>query len=157
MSGHVHRYRATCAWEGSTGAGYEGYGREHVGAAPPAEAEVRLSSDSAFRGDPARLNPEQLVVLAAASCQLLSFLALAARSRIDVVAYRDEAEAEMPEDDKPVRLTAIRLRPRITVAPGTDEARVRRLVERAHEACYVANSLRTEIAVEATVVVGARS
>jgi len=43
------------------------------------------------------------VVLAAGSCQLLSFLAVAARARLDVVAYEDDAEGVMPEGDHPVR------------------------------------------------------
>src|ERR1700704_3497008 len=100
----VHRYRATCSWSGSTAAGYDHYARTHHGSAPPAELELGLSSDPAFRGDPSQLNPEQLVVLAAASCQLLSFLAVAARARLDVRDYRDDATATMPEADQPIRL-----------------------------------------------------
>ena len=150
---HIHRYRARCSWQGSTGVGYEHYGRGHTVSAPPAAGDLALSSDPAFRGDPARMNPEGLLVMAAASCQLLSFLAVAARARLDVVSYEDDAEAEMPEDDKPVRITSIRLRPRITLRLGkADEARVRQLVDLAHRECYIANSLRTEIVVEPTVV-----
>lgn len=149
---HIHRYRARCSWQGSTGVGYERYGRGHTVSAPPAAGELALSSDPAFRGDPARMNPEQLLVMAAASCQLLAFLAVAARARLDVVSYEDDAEAEMPEDDKPVRITTIRLRPRIVLRPGrADEARVRQLVDLAHRECYIANSLKTEIVVEPTI------
>lgn len=109
----THRYTTRTRWQGSTGAGYDAYDRAHAASAPPAEAEIRLSSDPAFGGDPALLNPEQLLVLAASSCQLLSFLAVAARARIDVVAYEDDAEGEMPEEPRPVRVTRIVLRPRI--------------------------------------------
>jgi organic hydroperoxide reductase OsmC/OhrA len=156
-TGHVHRYRASVSWAGSTGAGYEHYDRGHRAVTDPATVGLALSSDPAFGGDPARLDPEQLLVTAAASCQLLSFLAVAARARLDVVAYEDDAEAVMPTDDRPVRITRIVLRPRITVAaegaaePGTVVARVRRLAEVAHRECYIANSLRTEITVEPTV------
>ena len=153
----VHRYTARCSWSGSTGVGYERYGREHEVGAPPAAGSLKLSSDPAFRGDPARMNPEQLLVLSAASCQLLSFLAVAARARLDVVAYEDEAEAEMPEADKPARIVSIRLRPRIVLtAAGAgasrDENRVRQLVDLAHRECYIANSLKTEVTVEPVVV-----
>jgi len=65
-----------------------------------------------------RTSTPQLEVLAAASCQLLSFLAVAARARLDVVAYEDDAEGVMPEGDHPVRLTRIVLRPRIVLAAG---------------------------------------
>jgi organic hydroperoxide reductase OsmC/OhrA len=154
MSAHVHRYRAALEWTGSTGAGYERYDRGHRVQTPPAGEALALSSDPAFGGDPQRMNPEQLVVAAASSCQLLSFLALAARARIDVRSYHDEAEGEMPEDQTPVRFTQIVLRPRIVVAEGSDAERVRRLVALAHEQCYVANSLRTPVDVESEIAVG---
>jgi organic hydroperoxide reductase OsmC/OhrA len=149
----THRYAVRCTWTGSTGVGYDGYDRAHQAAAPPAEAALRLSADPAFRGDPALLNPEQLVVLAASSCQLLSFLAVAARARIDVVDYQDQAEGVMPEGDPPMRITRIVLRPRITIDGSVAEDRVRHLVEVAHRECFIANSLRTEIVVEPTIVV----
>jgi organic hydroperoxide reductase OsmC/OhrA len=144
----VHRYTASCAWQGSTAAGYDAYERTHEAKAPPAPATLQLSSDPAFRGDPALLNPEQLLVLAASSCQLLSFLAVAARARIDVIEYRDDAEGEMPEGDPPMRITRITLRPQIVVWEDVSEARVRHLVEVAHRECFIANSLTTEVVVE---------
>jgi organic hydroperoxide reductase OsmC/OhrA len=143
----MHRYHATTTWQGSTAVGYEHFGRDHSGAAPPAEPVLQLSGDAAFRGDPGRLNPEQLVVLAASSCQLLSFLAIAARARIDVVDYHDEATGEMPAEARPAHITSIVLQPRITVRGTVDPARVERLVALAHDECYVANSLITEIRV----------
>ena len=153
MSGHTHRYTVRCRWEGSTGVGYEAYSRSHEAWAPPAGARLTLASDPAFRGDPALLNPEQLLVLAASSCQLLSFLAAAARARIDVVAYEDEGEGEMPEDERPMRITRIVLRPRITVAGEVSEERVRHLVEVGHRECFIANSLTTEVVVEPVIEV----
>lgn len=145
---HLHRYTASCRWEGSTRVGYELYDRTHIAQAEPAEEALTLSSDPAFRGKPQLLNPEQLLVVAASSCQLLSFLAVCARARIDVRRYEDRAEAEMPEDNRPVRITTIVLHPRIEVASGPSEERVRQLVEQAHRQCYIANSLRSDVRVE---------
>jgi organic hydroperoxide reductase OsmC/OhrA len=145
---HVHKYVCRLDWTGSTGAGYEAYDRTHRVSCPPAGSELRLSSDPAFGGNPDLLNPEQLLVAAASSCQMLSFLAYAARARIDVHSYVDEAEGVMPEDDKPMRITEIVLRPRIVIAGDADEERVRHFVERAHEACFIANSLRSDIRIE---------
>jgi organic hydroperoxide reductase OsmC/OhrA len=153
VSGSVHRYTTTCAWSGSTAAGYEGYDRSHTGSAPPAQATVDLSSDPAFRGDAGRMNPEALVVLAASSCQLLAFLAVAARARVDVVDYRDDADGEMPEAVLPMRIARIVLRPRITVRGDVDKARLTHLVEVAHRECFIANSLTTDIVVEPTFLV----
>lgn len=148
---HTHRYQSRLTWTGSTAAGYEDYGREHRVAVPPATSELRLSSDAAFRGNPDLPNPEQLLVAAASSCQLLMFLALAARSRVDVLEYEDDAEAVMPEDQTPMRITQITLRPRIVVAPGTNLDRVKRLVDRAHDGCYIANTVNADIVVEAAI------
>lgn len=145
---NVHEYRCRLDWSGSTAAGYDAYDRTHRASCPPAGAELRLSSDPAFGGNPDLLNPEQLLVAAASSCQMLSFLAYAGRARIDVVSYVDEAEGVMPEDEKPVRITEIVLRPHIVVAGDVDEERVRRFIERAHEACFIANSLKTNITIE---------
>lgn len=146
----VHHYRVRCAWEGSTGVGYDSYDRGHTATAAPAIDALPMSADTAFRGDPAAVNPEQLLVLAASSCQLLSFLAVAARARIDVVAYSDDAEAVMPEDDPPVRITTITLRPRISVRGSVDEDRLRHLCEVAHRECFIANSLTSDVLVEPT-------
>ena len=144
----MHRYEATVRWHGSTGEGYERYTREHTVSAEPAKASLALSSDPSFRGDAALLNPEQLVVMAASSCQLLSFLATAARARVDVISYEDHAEAEMPEEPRPMSIARIYLRPVITVRAQVDEARLGHLAEIAHHECFIANSLKTEILVE---------
>jgi organic hydroperoxide reductase OsmC/OhrA len=159
MSGpHDHTYRAELRWAGSTGAGYDGYGRRHRVATPPATAGLDLASDPAFRGDPSLTNPEQLLVAAASSCQLLSFLAVAARARLDVVAYVDDATGVMPTDDPPLRLTRIDLHPHVTLAdtdrPRPTAERLAHLAEVAHRECFVANSLRTEVVVRATFAWG---
>ncbi|MFE6779620.1 OsmC family protein [Streptomyces sp. NPDC057702] len=148
----THTYRAHLHWDGSTGAGVRGYSREHTAHAPPALAPLTLSADPAFRGDPDRLNPEQLVVMAASSCQLLSFLGAAARAGVTVLGYDDEATSRLDLSAEPARLTAVHLRVRVHVAAGTDPARVREIAERAHEGCYVANSLAVPVEVETTVV-----
>jgi len=145
-----HRFRATCSWVGSTAEGYDAYDRRHDAAAPPSDTALALSGDPAFRGDPRLLNPEQLLVLAAASCQLLSFLAVAASAHLDVVGYTDDAEGVMPADRRPTSITRIVLRPHITVRGDVEDARLEHLCEVAHRECFIANSLRTEVAVEPT-------
>jgi organic hydroperoxide reductase OsmC/OhrA len=142
-------HTARLEWDGSTGAGYRFYSRAHTAAA--ADDTVRLSADPHFRGDAALLNPEQLVVMAAGSCQLLSFLSLAARRHVDVVGYTDEAVGHLSEDLRRARIELIELAPVIEVAPGTDEKQVLALVEQAHHECYIANSLNSTITINPTV------
>jgi len=148
----THRYATSVDWRGSTASGYEHYRREHDAMVAPASISLELTADPAFGGTPGRLNPEQLLVLAAASCQLLSFLAATARARIDVVAYHDDAEGEMLDDERPVRVTRITLRPRITVQGNVSDERILHLVDVAHRECYIANSVTTEIVIEPQIV-----
>ncbi len=83
---------------------------------------------------------------------MLSFLAVAARAGIDVRRYDDDAEGEMPEAEDPIRITRIRLRPRIEVSAGPSEAKLRDVVRQAHDECYIASSLKTKVSVEPTIV-----
>lgn len=147
----MHEYRTTCRWEGSTAVGYDGYDRTHFGETMPPTAALTLSSDPAFRGNPQMLDPEQLLVLAASSCQLLTFLAVAARARIDVLEYEDAAHGVMPDEPRPMRITEIVLRPRIVVRGDVAEERIRHLCEVAHRECFIANSVTTHIRVEPTI------
>ena len=117
MTGKTHNYSSRLEWSGATADGYDHYDRTHTVSSPPAPARLKLSSDPAFRGAAELQNPEQLLLVAASSCQLLSFLAIMARARLNVVAYTDEASAVMPEDSEPMRITLITLRPRIVIEP----------------------------------------
>jgi organic hydroperoxide reductase OsmC/OhrA len=135
----AHTYITNLVWEGSTGAGYRAYSRSHHAVA-------------AFRGESQFLNPEQLLVMACSSCQLLSFLAVAARNQIDVLNYTDEARGFMSENVLPMSINRIELFPIVTVAAGTNHDLVRSLIERAHEECYIANSLTSTLSINATVV-----
>lgn len=149
----VHLYRAVCTWTGSTGVGYEIYDRNHELHSPPAPQTLAMSSDPAFRGKSERLNPEQLLVMAAASCQMLAFLAIAARARLNVVEYEDQAEGFMSEDDKPMRITRMLLKPRIVLQGVASEARVRRLTDQAHHECFIANSLKSSIEIVPEIII----
>jgi organic hydroperoxide reductase OsmC/OhrA len=148
----THRYETRLRWTGSTGLGWEGYDRGHSATAPPAEQEIGLTTGES-KGDPAVLNPEQLLVMAASSCQMLSFLHVAAKARLDVVEYEDDATGLMPDDAKPLRITEVTLRPRIVIAGEADEERVRNLVHIAHDYCFIANSLKSDMTIEPEIEV----
>lgn len=158
----VHRYAVSLAWEGSTGAGYRDYQRTHrVQRSGGQGLSTSVSADPAFLGDASTTNPEELLLAAASSCQLLSFLAVAARARLDIVGYADEAAAEMDEADPPLRITRITLRPTVSVRDdGRGEAlveRVERLMEVAHRECFIARSLSSPVIVQPRVELVARA
>ncbi len=145
----THEYATGLVWTGQT-ISYDSYDRQHE--VVMGSSSITLSADVMFRGDAALPNPEKLVVAAASSCQLLSFLAVAALGGVEVRDYRDDAVGLMDDTVRPIRLTSILLRPKITVA-GTARERVERLVQKAHQQCYIANSLSTPVALDPVIEV----
>lgn len=137
------RFTATTSWSGSTGVGWERYDRAHSARAHPAKQELTITT-AEERGDPGHLNPEQLLLIAASSCQMLSFLHLAAKARIDVVSYEDDCQAEMPDD----RVVRIVLRPSIRVRGDAGHDRLTRLCGLAHTECNIAKSLACPVEIE---------
>lgn len=113
---------------------------------------IEASGAPQYRGDPDRVNPEELFAASLASCQMLTYLALAPRAGVDVLAYEDRAQATLAIAEKKMRVTEVRLRPRITVAAGTDLAQARALVERAHDGCFIANSVACAVHIEPELV-----
>ncbi len=149
----THSYGTRLTWEGSTAEGYRVYSRNHIGVTVPPTQELALSADPGFRGSRDLLNPEQLLVMAATSCQLLSFLAVAARQGVTVLGYTDDAQGWMDVADKPVRVGRIRLSPVIEVEGDVDPDEVVRMSEQAHEECFITNSLTSTLELEVTVVI----
>ena len=100
--------------------------------------------------DPTAVDPEEAVVASASSCHMLWFLHLSRDAGFEVVRYRDEAVGRMAKDERGrMAITRIVLRPQIDFAVAApDPATLERLHHEAHEKCFIANSLRSEIVVE---------
>jgi len=111
---------------------------------------LEMSSAPGFRGDPSRANPEQLFVASLSACQALTYLFLAAKNRIPVIGYTDEADGQLGLVDGTMRMSHVSLRPRITLEAGADAARARELVAKAHGHCFIANSVTTPIDIAPT-------
>lgn len=140
--GHEHRFAAHLVWTGSAegpARDYETYGRAwrvDMEGKPPLEG----SADAAFRGDPARHNPEDLLVASLSACHMLSYLALCVRAGIEVAAYEDQASGIMAIKDKRMRFVEVTLAPRVEIVSG-DLDRATGLHEAAHAQCFIANSV----------------
>lgn len=100
--------------------------------------------------DPAGVDPEEALVASVSSCHMLWFLSLAQEAGWDIARYADTARGRMGRDDRgKIAVTRITLKPEIAFAgnqPSADELAA--LHHAAHEACFIANSLRTEIVIE---------
>ena len=99
--------------------------------------------------DPAAVDPEEMLVAATASCHMLWFLDLARRAGLDIASYRDRAEGEMGRDAAGrTAIVRITLRPEIDFAGAApDPEALERLHHEAHERCFIANSLNSEIVI----------
>jgi organic hydroperoxide reductase OsmC/OhrA len=155
MAGKQHHYYPTVVWTGNTGSGttgYKAYERAHVISAP-GKADIAGSSDPSFRGDPARWNPEDMLVASASACHMLWYLHLCAVNRVIVLDYRDEPEGIMVEQaNGSGAFTQIVLRPRVTLDAASDEQKARALHAEAHKMCFIANSLTCEMMIEPSFV-----
>jgi organic hydroperoxide reductase OsmC/OhrA len=157
MAGREHRYRVSVRWTGNQGQGttdYRSYSRSHEIASPanPDKAVIAGSSDPAFRGDPARWNPEELYVAALSACHKLWYLHLCAVAGVVVESYVDEAEGIMVEgEDGSGRFASVTLRPHITVTRSADIEKAQALHHEAHAKCFIANSVNTPVSIEAVI------
>ncbi|TCK42174.1 organic hydroperoxide reductase OsmC/OhrA [Paraburkholderia sp. BL8N3] len=146
-----HHYTLTVVWTGDQGSGtsrYDAYSRDHLVRVPNKPA-IEASSDPAFRGDPARHNPEELFVASLSSCHMLWYLHLCATSGIVVTGYSDEALGTMEERAKGAgRFTDVLLRPHVTIGAGGDVELATRLHEEAHRFCFIANSMNFPVRCE---------
>lgn len=117
-------------------------------------AQVRASSSPSVvpvpLSDPAGVDPEEALIASASACHMLWFLALAQGAGLVVESYRDEAEGKVGRDDRGrMAMLTITLRPSIRFeGRAPDAAEMEHLHHQAHEKCFIANSLRTEITVE---------
>lgn len=151
MAKREHHYQVSVEWTGNKGSGtsgYRAYARDYVirSGAKPA---IPGSSDPAFLGDPARWNPEDLLVASASACHKLWYLHLCADAGIVVLAYADDALGTMVEGESG-RFAQIVLRPRVAIRAGDDLELAKRLHHAAHEQCFIANSLNFPILCEPT-------
>jgi organic hydroperoxide reductase OsmC/OhrA len=118
VTGKRHDYQVIVTWTGNLGEGtasYTAYSRDHhvTGGAKPT---IPGTADPAFRGDPTRWNPEELLVASLSQCHMLEFLAQAARAGVVVTRYVDEPSGTMVEAGDGGSFVEVILQPCVTVA-----------------------------------------
>ena len=147
----LHTYSTQVAWTGDQGSGtsrYDAYSRDHrVSVAN--KPDIAASSDPAFRGDPARHNPEELFVASISSCHMLWYLHLCATNGIVVTGYVDDAIGTMEESaNGSGRFTDVLLRPHVTIGASGHIALAERLHDEAHHFCFIENSVNFPVRCE---------
>lgn len=112
---------------------------------------IDASAAVGFGGRETHVDPEQQLLGALSSCHMLTFLAVAANRGYVIDRYEDDAVAELGKNpDGQTAVTTATLRPRIHFAgesvPSAED--LSKLHERAHRACFVANSIRTAVKID---------
>lgn len=148
-----HKYSSTVEWTGNLGNGtssYVSYSRDYK--IEIAEKPTLLgSSDPQFRGDSTRHNPEDLLVASLSACHMLFYLHLCATAGITVVEYRDNPVGTMViEKNGSGRFSKVILRPEVKISKG-DSEKAQQLHHKAHELCFIANSLSCSVNIEGKV------
>ena len=146
----MSEHRATINWRRSSADfTYQSYNRAHDWQFTA--ATVPASATKEYRGDESRVNPEEALVAALSSCHMLTFLAMAAKHKLSLDSYRDDAVGVLEKNaGGKLAITRVTLRPKIVWSTGvtvTTEL-LAKLHHDAHENCFIANSVHTEVTVE---------
>ncbi len=146
MSTHT----ATVSWElGGSAFTPAEYPRDHEWHLAGGQI-VNASAAPGYRGNADCVDPEEAFTASLSSCHMLTFLYLAASKGMVVEKYLDRAEGTLSKTDRGMAMTRVVLRPEITFsgeAPAQEQ--LDELHHAAHKACFIANSVHTEIVVEA--------
>lgn len=147
----MSEYHATVSWRReSADFTYQSYNRNHVWRVGE-RTVIEASAAPEYKGDGERIDPEEALVASLSSCHMLTFLAIAARKRLGVESYEDDAVGHMAKNTAGKMWVArVTLRPRIRFMEGVivspDE--LAEMHHLSHEDCFIANSVKTEVTVE---------
>jgi organic hydroperoxide reductase OsmC/OhrA len=141
----VSEHRVQVNWEKTGAFDHTGFERRHELCFQADLALPAGGADNNFGAD-----PEKMLAASLASCHMLTFLALAAKKRLVVASYEDEAVAELSRrDDGKFHVHRIRLVPKVVFEGDRqpDAAAIKKMHDKAHDHCFIANSLACEVVV----------
>ena len=149
-----HLYKIQMTWTGNDGPGtssYQAYRRDHVYSAT-GKPDLPGSSDPHFRGDPARYNPEELLVASLSSCHMLWYLHLCAVNEVIVLEYEDNASGVMQENaDGSGQFLHVDLYPRAVISATSDPKKAAELHGKVHDLCFIARSVNFPVHAHPTI------
>ena len=145
----MSEHRATIDWRRSSADfTYMTYNRAHDWRFTA--ATVAASATKEFRGEENRVNPEEALVAALSSCHMLTFLAVAAKRKLPLDSYKDEAVGVLEKNaEGKLAITRVTLHPQIVWSAGITVSAedLAKMHHDAHAGCFIANSVTTEVTV----------
>ena len=155
--GKEHRYTSKIYWTGNKGQGtssYKSYDRSYT-ISIDQKPDIVGSSDTAFRGDPSKHNPEDLFLASLSGCHMLWYLHLCAINHIIVVDYTDEASGVLKEtEDGGGSFSKVTLNPIVIVPETSMKDLAIELHQKANKLCFIANSVNFPVYHKPTILVG---
>ncbi len=143
----MSEHRITLNWEkGEAPFTYQAYTRNHSLSFKNGQEVITASASPGYLGDGSKADPEDMLVAALSSCHMLSFLAIAAKKKLTVESYEDDAVGFLENDNGRLWITRVILRPKVVM--DADAATLDHIHHLAHDACFIASSVKTEVTVE---------
>ena len=143
-----HHYQLNIKWTGNNGTGtsnYKAYERSHT-ISINNKPDIFASSDAPFFGDTTKHNPEDFLLASLSSCHMLWYLHVCADAGIIVVDYVDNPTGIMLQTDTGGgHFTEVILNPMVTVTENSMIEKANDLHKKAHEKCFIANSVSFEV------------
>ncbi len=143
-------YRAKIQWKNAgNDFVYDTFDRTHQ-ITYPGGIQHKASSAPEYLGKKELANPEEMLAATLASCHMLTFLAVCAKSRLHVTSYEDNPVATLDKNaEGKFAVTHIQLNPKASFQGETPSAeKLQELHAKAHRNCFIANSLACKMAVE---------
>ncbi|HZS16493.1 MAG TPA: OsmC family protein [Candidatus Udaeobacter sp.] len=147
----MSEHKITLTWKrGDTPFEYQKYTRDHTWKFDSGH-EMQASANPTYLGNPKLVDPEEAFVASISSCHMLTFLAIAAKKKFILDEYTDDAVGHMEKNaEGRLAITRVTLNQRLKFSgdkqPTTEE--LKEMNHAAHEQCFIANSVKTEVSVE---------
>jgi len=136
-------YRASTTWTSARRGTLSTAGRPNIVVGSPPE----------FKGEPDIWAPEQLLVGSLNTCMMLTFLTLAQARGLTPAGYESEAEGLLENVEGKYRITEVAVRPRVTLKSDAELEPVQKIMESVEAHCFIANSIKARVTINAEFVV----
>jgi organic hydroperoxide reductase OsmC/OhrA len=147
----MSKHTVTIDWQRTTADfNYKTFDRTHTWRFSGGQT-IQGSSAPAYYGNAALANPEEGLVAALSSCHMLTFLSIAALKGFVVESYQDKPEGELSKNEQgKTMISQITLHPKVVFRGDKvpDSKALSDLHHKAHQSCFVANSLLTKVIIE---------
>lgn len=143
------KYQIDLSWQGDTTKDYD----RSFSLAAPLKQAIQGSSDPAFKGDAAKWNPEEFLLASVASCHMLSYLYLCFKAGIVVSEYTDSPSGVLTLAEGNGKMTKVTLNPVVKLHDISRLEEAKALHMKAHELCFIANSVSVPIEINPDIIV----